>query len=145
LSATRAALIVAAAARHWNGPLIICSSGRPSVAVVTLLRQLGMSSYQHADFDVAGMGITAWLSDHAGTVPWRMTSSEYLAVASARNDRPRLRGAVRKTPWDPDLAEAMNQEDVAVFEEEMVDRLLDGMLSSWSPQQTEPARSTTSS
>jgi uncharacterized protein (TIGR02679 family) len=124
------ALIAAAAARRWIGPLIVCSSGRPSVAVVTLLRQLGQSSYQHADFDVAGVGITTWLCEHAGTIPWRMTSSDYLAVASARNDRPRLRGVVPTTRWDPDLAEAMNEEGVAVFEEEIADRLLDDMLSS---------------
>jgi len=121
------ALIASAAAQRWNGPAIVCSSGRPSVAVVTLLRHLGTPSYQHADFDVAGVGITAWLSEHAGTIPWLMTSSAYLAAAPTRRDRPRLRGAVRATPWDPRLAEAMNQEGVAVFEEEIADSLLDEM------------------
>lgn len=121
------ALIATAAARRWNGPPIVCSSGRPSVAVVTLLRQLGPPVYQHADFDVAGVEITAWLSEHAGTIPWRMTSSIYLAVAPARRDRPPLRAVVRETPWDPRLAEAMNQEGAAVFEEEIANVLLDEM------------------
>jgi uncharacterized protein (TIGR02679 family) len=121
------AIIATAAARRWNGPLIVCSSGRPSVAVVTLLRQLGAPVYQHADFDVAGVEITAWLFGHAGTIPWRMTSSSYLAVAPARRDRLPLRGVVSETPWDPLLAEAMNQEGTAVFEEEIADALLDEM------------------
>jgi uncharacterized protein (TIGR02679 family) len=124
------ALIATAAARRWSGPLIVCSSGHPSVAVVTLLRQLGMPAYQHADFDAAGVGITAWLSEHAGTIPWRMTSSDYLVLAPARRDRLRLRGSVNATPWDPDLADAMNEVGVAVFEEEIADSLLDEMLSS---------------
>lgn len=121
------ALIATAAARRWNGPPIVCSSGRPSVAVVTLLRQLGPPLYQHADFDVAGVEITAWLTEHAGSIPWRMTSSIYLAVASARRDRPPLRAVVRETHWDPRLAEVMNQEGAAVFEEEIGDALLDEM------------------
>jgi uncharacterized protein (TIGR02679 family) len=124
------ALIAAAAARRWNGPMIVCSSGQPSVAVVTLLRQLRVPTYQHADFDVAGVGITAWLSEHAGSIPWRMTSSDYLAVAPARSERPALRGSVKATPWDPTLAEAMTHEGVAVFEEEVCEALLEAMFSS---------------
>jgi Protein of unknown function C-terminus (DUF2399) len=35
------AVVATAAAREWDGPPIVCSSGRPSVAAVTILRQLG--------------------------------------------------------------------------------------------------------
>jgi Protein of unknown function C-terminus (DUF2399) len=57
--------------------------------------------------DVAGVGITACLAEHAGTTPWRMMSDDYLAVATARHDRPLLRGAIPATPWDPCLAQVM--------------------------------------
>ena len=62
------ALVAAASGGGWDGPPIICSSGRPSIAVVTLLRQLGAERatlHQHADFDGARLGITLWLSRHA--------------------------------------------------------------------------------
>jgi uncharacterized protein (TIGR02679 family) len=52
-------IISYAASGGWPGPPIICSSGRPSVAVVTLIRQLGADGTacrQHADFDAAGLG-----------------------------------------------------------------------------------------
>jgi uncharacterized protein (TIGR02679 family) len=126
------ALVAAAAARGWDGPPIVCSSGRPSIAVVTILRQLGARGArlrQHADFDAAGIGITAWLAEHAGTTPWRMASEDYLAVATARHDRPRLRSAVPATPWDPCLAQAMADQGVAVFEEELADAFLRAMSS----------------
>lgn len=127
------AVVAAAAVRGWDGPPIVCSSGRPSIAVVTILRQLGARGaplHQHADFDAAGVGITAWLAEHAGTTPWRMTSDDYLAVETARRDRPRLRGAVPATPWDPCLAQAMADQGSAVFEEELADALLRAMSSS---------------
>lgn len=126
------AVVAAAAARGWDGPPIVCSSGRPSIAVVTILRQLGVRGarlHQHADFDAAGVGITTWLAEHAGTTPWRMTSEDYLAVATARHDRPRLRGAVPATPWDPSLAQAMADHGTVVFEEELADSLLRAMSS----------------
>ncbi|HEX6311313.1 MAG TPA: TIGR02679 family protein [Acidimicrobiia bacterium] len=127
------AVVATAAACGWDGPPIVCSSGRPSIAVVTILRQLGARGaplHQHADFDAAGVGITAWLAEHAGTTPWRMTSEDYLAVATARHDRPRLRGAVPATPWDPSLGQAMADQGAVVFEEELADSLLGAMSSS---------------
>ena len=126
-------VLATAAAAGWDGPPIVCSSGRPSVAVVTILRQLGARGAplrQHADFDVAGVGITAWLSEHGGTTPWRMTSDAYLAAATARRDRPRLRGAVPATPWNPCLAHVMDDQGAVVFEEELADSLLRAMSSS---------------
>jgi uncharacterized protein (TIGR02679 family) len=68
-------VIAEAAREHWSGPPLICSSGRPTVAVVTLLRQLGAGGatlYQHADLDPAGLAITDWLRERAGTTPWQM-------------------------------------------------------------------------
>ncbi len=116
-----------AAHRGWDGPPLVCSSGRPSIAVVTLLRQLGAGGaplYQHADFDPGGLGITGWLSRHAGTIPWLMTAERYLEAVSVPRERPPIERAVPATAWDPDLAPAMGRHGCAVFEEELADGLL---------------------
>lgn len=126
------AIIAAAAAQAWDGPPIICSSGRPSIAVVSLLRQLGAlgaTLHQHADFDVAGLSITAWLSSRAGTTPWLMTADAYRAAMVMQRDRPQLGAVIPATPWDPDLADVMEHYGQAVYEEELTDHLLAAMLS----------------
>jgi len=76
-------LLAFAASLSWAGPPLVCSSGRPTVAVVTLLRQLragGAEVRQHADFDGGGIGITSWLAEKVGTTPWRMDAADYRAA-----------------------------------------------------------------
>ena len=130
------ALLAEAAHLRWTGPPLVCSSGRPTVAVVTLLRQLGQAGarlYQHADFDPAGVAITAWLTERAGTTPWRMNSEDYLAaVTSNREDGIAISGVIPDTPWDPRLCEAMKKEAVAVYEEELRGDLLGSLR--WLPK-----------
>jgi uncharacterized protein (TIGR02679 family) len=123
-------LLSYAAAEKWTGPPIICSSGRPTVAVVTLIRQLsagGSTCRQHADFDTTGLGITAWMADRAGTVPWLMTADAYFAAIAAPRERVPLESMIPDTGWDPALAPAMRTAGVAVFEEELRLTLLDTM------------------
>lgn len=120
-------LIAAAASQGMNGALLICSSGRPTVAVVTLLRQLGAGGcrlLQHADFDSVGISITNWLAERAGTIPWRMQGSDYSAALSDGRERLRLKTTVPATPWDSTLATVMMSAGVAVFEEEVRQTLL---------------------
>lgn len=124
--------LVAEAARiGWAGrPPLICSAGRPTVAVVTLLRQLGAAGAtlrQHADFDAAGLAITAWLAERAGTVPWRMTAGHYVAVAPTSDAVTGL-GALPPTPWDPSLGPAMSATGAPVYEEQLRAGLLDAMV-----------------
>ncbi len=112
-------LLAEAAGAHWDGPPLICSSGQPTVAVLTLLRQLGAAGttlYQHADFDPAGLAITAWLQQRAGTVPWRMTAADYLSAARPGDA---AFSVVPATPWDPQLGQAMSERRVAVYEEDV--------------------------
>jgi uncharacterized protein (TIGR02679 family) len=119
-----------AASRAWSGPPVVCSSGRPTVAVVTLLRQLGAAGAalrQHADFDRGGLGITAWLAERAGTVPWRMTRDDYLAAVAVRRPRPGLSRPLPPTPWDPGLRLALESHGLAVHEEELRTTLLTAM------------------
>jgi uncharacterized protein (TIGR02679 family) len=123
-------LIADAANRGWSGPSLVCSSGRPTVAVVTLLRQLGVAGcrlYQHADFDCAGLAITGWLEARAGTVPWRMATADYSAAITTHRSRVELKTPVPATPWDPQLHQAMLAAGVVVFEEELRTTLLDEM------------------
>jgi uncharacterized protein (TIGR02679 family) len=124
------ALLAEAAARGWTGPPLVCSSGRPTVAVVTLLRQLGGAGAalaQHADFDWAGVAITTWLAERAGTTPWCMSADAYLAAAAGGRAHLPLSGRAVPTPWDPRLAGAMERAGVAVHEEELRADLLERM------------------
>lgn len=121
--------LVAAAARDgWTDcPVLISSSGRPTVAVVTLIRQLtaaGARAFQHADFDAAGIAITRWLSERAGTVPWQMDAAAYSDAASKIIGDHRAIGPVGPTPWDAALAIAMAKADVPVYEEQLRGSLL---------------------
>lgn len=121
-----------AASGGWTGPPIICSSGRPSVAVTTLIRRLGAEGAacrQHADFDGAGLAITAWLADRAGTTPWLMTADAYRTAVAIRRGRVPLQGDLPDTSWDPVLAPAMREGGVAVYEEELRFSLLSAMES----------------
>jgi uncharacterized protein (TIGR02679 family) len=124
------ALVAEAAAAGWTGPVLVCSSGRPTVAVVELLRWLGAGGAvlnQHADFDPTGLAITRWLAQRAGTTPWRMTSDEYLRAVGRRRDRPRITASVPETPWDPRLQEALMEVGVVVYEEDVRAELLESM------------------
>lgn len=124
------ALMSEAAARGWSGPPLVCSSGRPSIAVVTLLRQLGTAGAalaQHADFDSGGLSITNWLTARAGTTPWRMTAADYLAAVAVRRDRVPISGRLPPSPWNPALREAMAEHGVAVHEEEIRADVLSAM------------------
>lgn len=126
-------LVAAAARRPWTGPPLVCSSGRPTVAVLTLLRQLGAAGAvlaQHADLDPAGLAITAWLADRAGTTPWRMRAQDLAAALAVERPRPHLRGTVGPTTWDPTLGPALAQACVTVPEEDLIDELLDAMEAS---------------
>jgi uncharacterized protein (TIGR02679 family) len=126
-------LLTEAAAGGWSGPPIVCSSGRPTVATVTLLRQLGAGGatlLQHADFDAAGLEITAWLADRAGTTPWRMDEHHYRAALTTGRIRRPLAGILPSTPWAPALRHCMEAAAVAVYEEELRHSLLDAMVAS---------------
>lgn len=119
--------LVAEVVGTWPRAPVLCSSGRPSLAVVLLVRRLvagGTEVRQHADFDPSGIAITRWLGDRAGTVPWRMGSADYRAAVEAGGPTAELVGVVGDTPWDPDLVRAMNAAGRAVHEEALRAELL---------------------
>jgi uncharacterized protein (TIGR02679 family) len=125
-------LIATAAARGWTGPPLICSSGRPTMAVVLLLGQLaghGATLRQHADFDPAGVDISRWLAERAGTVPWRMSRDDYINGIEYATEAS-ITGLVPQTPWDPSLAGEMAARRIVVYEESLVESLLASMSAS---------------
>lgn len=110
-------------------PPLICVSGRLHVAARRLLRTLTTSGAvlrYHGDFDPAGIGIAADVITNLGARPWRMGAADYLnALTTAPGFDP---AAVPVTAWDTALGEAMRREATAVYEEAVVDDLLDDLV-----------------
>ena len=124
-------LVSAAARSGWDGPTLVCSSGRPTVAVLTLVRQLaaaGAQVRQHADLDPVGLAITAWLAERAGTVPWRMGTTDYLGMVGDARDEASAR-PVPVTSWDPELRRIVQERQVWAYEEQVRVDLLAAMRS----------------
>lgn len=116
-------------------PPLVCTSGWPNSAGVRLLRTLAASGVElryHGDFDPAGIRIVGYLMDKTGARPWRMSARDYLAgLAAVIGDGVGFRvDDVPDTPWDPQLAAAMREQGCVVFEESLVEELLDH-LANW--------------
>lgn len=117
-------VLAVAAADHYDGT-VICCSGRPTVATTLLLEQLaaaGATIDTHADFDEAGLGITAKFVE-VGYRPWQMTGETYLSHLELAGAAREL-GMVPATPWDPRLAAAFTQYRQPIYEELLIDEIL---------------------
>ncbi|GAB2500592.1 TIGR02679 family protein [Nocardiopsis aegyptia] len=113
------AVLAAAADRLGAGcaPLV-CLQGQPSAAALTLLGQAvegGARVRLHGDFDWGGVRIADAVRTRVDWHPWRFGASDYLTAVSA-SGRP-LSGKPLATPWDPELAEAMEAHGHRVEEE----------------------------
>lgn len=106
---------------------IVCTSGWPNSAVVTLLQHLadgGADLAYHGDLDGEGVRIAAHVRARTGAVPWRMTGDDYLAaLRGGGQDGPPV-GRVTPAPWDPGLAPLMVEQGTAVTEERVAASLL---------------------
>jgi uncharacterized protein (TIGR02679 family) len=110
-----------------SGPLI-CVEGRPSVAVGLLLQELlGAETVLrcHGDIDWAGLAIARSLIG-AGAEPWRLSTSDYRRGLHHNSRQKRLPPPASPvtTPWDPNLADTMLEQKVAVEEEAVIENLL---------------------
>ncbi|HSH62035.1 MAG TPA: DUF2399 domain-containing protein, partial [Acidimicrobiales bacterium] len=85
----------------------------------------------------AGLAITAWLAERAGTTPWRMGAGDYLAAARTGDATSVSLARLPATPWDPSLQAAMGEGGRPVYEEELRSELLEAMRADQSGQ---PAR-----
>lgn len=120
--------IVAAAAdrlKTGSAPLV-CTDGMPGAAQQTLLGQLAAAGARlryHGDFDWAGLRIANFVVREFHAVPWRLTASDYLAVAAETGPRLAPEQAVAAA-WDAELAAAMLVCRFGVHEERVVETLL---------------------
>ncbi|MFD5727507.1 DUF2399 domain-containing protein [Streptomyces sp. NPDC058368] len=89
-----------------------------------LLADRGAALRYHGDFDGEGIRIAAYVIERTGAYPWRMTAADHRSaiVRNAHGPRP---GRITGAPWDPELAEAMTEHDIAVVEELVADVLLE--------------------
>ncbi|MDQ0664547.1 uncharacterized protein (TIGR02679 family) [Arthrobacter ulcerisalmonis] len=114
-----------------GGPVLVCTSGQPSTAVVELLRKLagdGAECRYHGDFDWAGLRIAQSLSAHVKWMPWRYTDADYSAALRDGKPSLRLAGKPAESPWDPKLAVAMAESGLALEEEAVADLLAKDVL-----------------
>lgn len=122
------AVLAAAADRHGadSAPLV-CLQGQPSAAAVTLLRHLdahGARLHYHGDFDWGGLRIATALLRHVPWSQWRYTAAHYRAATRTLTGGPPLTGTRADAPWDPDLADALEESGIRVEEEAVLNDLL---------------------
>lgn len=118
---------------HQDGvvPVLVCTGGQPSTAVVEVLQRLSAAGAQvryHGDFDWAGLRIARALDTHVSWVPWRFRAADYLAAVTEGTHSLRLTGSPAPSPWDPGLATAMAEHARAVEEEFVADLLAADVL-----------------
>ncbi|MGW6412853.1 TIGR02679 family protein [Streptomyces vinaceus] len=121
-------VLAAAADVHGadSAPLI-CLQGQPSVAAVTLLRQLyqgGTTLHYHGDFDWGGLRIASALLRRVPWLPWRYTTADYRAAALTHRGGLPLTGRPAEALWDPRLPDALEELGVRIEEETVLDALL---------------------
>jgi uncharacterized protein (TIGR02679 family) len=124
-------VVLALAADHLGSrcPPLVCTSGQPSAAVMTLLRGLAAAGARlayHGDFDWGGIRIANVLHARLAIAPWRFDAASY-EDALATGPGPRLRGTPTTARWDPALTPAMLRSGRAVEEESVLDQLLDDL------------------
>lgn len=115
-------------------PVLVCTSGQPSTAVVELLGILaggGADLRYHGDFDWPGLRIAGTLALRVPWTPWRYAAEDYrAAVRQERPSRP-VTGSPAPSPWDPGLAAAMAELGLVVEEEAVADVLTADVLAGW--------------
>lgn len=121
--------IMHAAARRLGArcPPLLCTNGRPHAAfwrVGEALVSAGAQLRYHGDLDPVGVDIAGAVMGRLGASPWRMSASDY-DEALARVPEVRWQGGVApRTPWDPALAARIAATGRAVFEEHVVEFLM---------------------
>lgn len=110
-----------------SSPPLICAEGRPSTAfhrLARLITDAGGTLHYHGDFDWPGIEMTNQLRTRYQAKPWRMSAADYLSGVRSDSDHVQLGGKPQGTPWDQELAEVMERENRAVYEEAVTDTLL---------------------
>ncbi|WP_234543047.1 TIGR02679 family protein [Streptomyces shenzhenensis] len=121
-----AVLRAAAGELQDTAAALVCTEGVPSAACHKLLGdavRAGARLHWRADFDWAGLRITAAAMARHDARPWRMTAADYTAALGEGESTP-LAGPPAASPWDPGLALAMEASGSAVMEERLLPALL---------------------
>ncbi|MFD7606632.1 TIGR02679 family protein [Streptomyces mirabilis] len=121
-----AVLRAAAGELQDTSAALVCTEGVASAACHKLLGdavRAGTRLHWRADFDWAGLRITAGAVARHGARPWRMTAADYTAALSKGESTP-LAGPPAASPWDPELARAMAESGSTVMEERLLPALL---------------------
>ncbi|MFC9636380.1 TIGR02679 family protein [Streptomyces mirabilis] len=121
-----AVLRAAAGELQDTSAALVCTEGVASAACHKLLGdavRAGARLHWRADFDWAGLRITAGAVARHGARPWRMTAADYTAALSKGESTP-LAGPPAASPWDPELARAMAESGSTVMEERLLPALL---------------------
>jgi uncharacterized protein (TIGR02679 family) len=121
-----AVLRAAAGELQDTSAALVCTEGVPSAACHKLLGdavRAGARLHWRADFDWAGLRITAGAVTRHGARPWQMTAADYTAALSKGESTP-LAGPPAASPWDPELARAMEESGSTVMEERLLPALL---------------------
>ncbi|MEU6199781.1 TIGR02679 family protein [Streptomyces sp. NPDC047061] len=121
-----AVLRAAAGELQDTAAALVCTEGVPSAACHKLLGdavRAGARLHWRADFDWAGLRITAGAVARHDARPWRMTAADYTAALGEGESTP-LAGPPAASPWDPGLALAMEASGSAVMEERLLAALL---------------------
>lgn len=133
--------IVEVVAERWGrpattaaAPVLICTWGQPSTAVIdllTLLTARGAECRYHGDFDWSGLRIAHALHQRIPWTPWRYTAADYVAVVEGNPLSRRLVGRSAPSPWDPELARVMAAHGLAVEEEAVAEMLANDLVSGY--------------
>lgn len=125
--------VVAAAADELShrSPTVVCLDGMPSTAALVILDCLvaaGCAVRYHGDFDWRGLAIAGVLARKIVVAqPWRFASVDYRRAVSRGLGTVALSGRAAVSPWDAALAPSMHDAGVAVYEEQVIDELLDDL------------------
>lgn len=123
-------------------PVLVCTFGQPSTAVLDLLKKLaedGAECRYHGDFDWSGLRIARYLSGQVAWVPWRYCAADYRAAAQNGMPSRPLTGQSAESPWDPGLAIAMKERGLAVEEEAVATLLAQDILAAVGADDPGPA------
>lgn len=116
---------------EYSSPLI-CTDGQPNGAVDEILRQVRVSGGQllhHGDFDWGGIRAANWIVARHGADPWRFSTADYDAVAHLGRVQLEPAPTGLTAQWCPSLVEAMAVRRLRVFEEQIVEALLEDLRS----------------
>jgi len=112
-------------------PPLICVEGMPSTAALIVLESLaavGSDLRYHGDFDWRGLTIAGVVARKLPMVaPWRYEAVDYCRAVAAGVGTVDLAGQSSTSPWDPELAPAMEDAGVAIYEEQVLADLLDDL------------------